>query len=91
MNGPHLVHAGRGAVPRDRLIRIGEVERLAGVRKSTIYSLMKAGGFPRCVQVTPRCVAWPESSVLQWVQDRITTAQAGGVRPEPAFSGAGHE
>lgn len=80
MNRPQLVHAARGAVPRDRLIRLGEVETIAGIRKSTIYGLMKRGEFPRCVQVTPRCVAWPESLVHQWVQQRIAEAgQAGGL------------
>ena len=78
MTGPQLVHAARGAVPRDRLIRIPEVEKIAGIRKSTIYNLMKAGGFPRCVQVTPRCVAWPESVIHQWVQDRIADAAGAG-------------
>ena len=76
MNGPQLVHAARGAVPRDRLIRLGEVETIAGIRKSTIYSLMKAGEFPRCVQVTPRCVAWAESQIHSWVQARIAGAAA---------------
>jgi prophage regulatory protein len=71
-------------VKRDRLIRIQEVLRLVGVGKSTWYALMSQGLAPRCVQVTPRCVAWSEQACLTWVQDRLaeasrqtTIAQAG--------------
>lgn len=72
----HLVSETRPQVKRDRLLRLPEVEALTGLKKSTLYLLMKRvpAEFPRCVQVTPRCVAWPESAVLQWVQDRITQA-----------------
>lgn len=71
----HLVSETRPQVKRDRLLRLPECESMSGLKKSTIYLLMKRGEFPRCVQVTPRCVAWPESAVLQWVQDRIAGAQ----------------
>lgn len=75
-----LVSETRPQVKRDRLLRLPDVEATTGLKKSTIYLLMKRtpAEFPRCVQVTPRCVAWPESAVLQWVQDRI--AQASGAQ-----------
>lgn len=69
-----LVHESRPAVRRDRLLRLPEVEAATGLKKSTIYLLMKRKEFVPCVQVTARCVAWPESRVLQWVQDRIAVA-----------------
>jgi len=74
-----LVSETRPQVKRDRLLRMPGVEEATGLKKSMIYLLMKRGEFPRCVQVTPRCVAWPESAVLQWVQDRIA-----GSPPTPA-------
>ena len=70
-----LVHEARPQVRRDRFQRLPEVEVATGLKKSTIYLLMKRGEFPRCVQVTSRCVAWPESAVLQWVQDKIAAAR----------------
>jgi prophage regulatory protein len=66
----------RPQIQRDRLVRLPECESLTGLKKSTIYLLMKRGEFPRCVQLTARCVAWPESKVLQFVQDRISAAEA---------------
>ena len=63
------------ATPRDRLIRLPDVESATGCKKSTIYDLMKSGRFPKPVRLSARHVAWPESAVLQWVQDRIREAQ----------------
>ena len=73
-----LVNETRPQVRRDRLLRLPEVEAATGLKKSTIYLLMKRREFVPCVQVTARCVAWPESRVLQWVQDRITAADQHG-------------
>lgn len=72
----HVVHTARPVVPRDRLLRLPDVEAATGCKKSTIYKLMKEGKFPRCVYVTSRCVAWPETAVLSWVQARIAEGQA---------------
>lgn len=72
----HLASETRPQVKRDRLLRLPDVEAATGLKKSTLYLLMRRREFPRCVQVTPRCVAWPESAVLQWVQDRIAAGDA---------------
>lgn len=69
-----LVTETRPQVRRDKFLRLPEVEAATGLKKSTIYLLMKRGEFPYGVQVTARCVAWPESRVLQFVQDRIADA-----------------
>ena len=76
MSLPQLVHDARTApaVKRDRLIRLQEVLRIAGVGKSTWYSLAAQGLAPRCVKITPRCVAWSENAVLSWVQARLQEA-----------------
>lgn len=70
-----LANETRPQVRRDRLLRLPEVETTTGLKKSTIYLLMKRGEFPRCVQITARCVAWAESHVLSYVQDRIASAE----------------
>ena len=70
-----VVHQTRPVVPRDRLVRLPEVEGITGCTQSTIYDLMRAGKFPRSVRLNARMVAWPETSILQWVQDRIADAR----------------
>lgn len=72
----HLASETRPQVRRDRLLRLTDVETIVGLRKTTIYTLMQRGEFPRAVRVTARSVAWPESQVLGWVQQRIAGAQA---------------
>jgi len=84
-----LVSETRPQVRRDRLLRLPDVEAATGLKKSTIYLLMKRGEFPRCVQVTPRCVAWPESRVLQFVQDRIADADKQGDTSQPDLTTTG--
>lgn len=74
------------SVRRDRFMRLAEVEIAVGLKKSTIYLLMKRGQFPRSVQITPRCVAWPESRVLQYVQDKIAGADQLALAAEGATS-----
>lgn len=66
-----LAHQSKPVVPRDKLIRLPEVEGISGCKKSTVYTLMAKGEFPQPVRLSARMVAWPESAVLQWVQDRI--------------------
>jgi prophage regulatory protein len=72
---PQLTYTSPHELPRDRLMRLPEVRTVTGLTKSSIYLLMKRGDFPRNVSLGARCVAWPESHVLQWVQQRITGAR----------------
>ncbi|MCU1500477.1 MAG: AlpA family transcriptional regulator, partial [Acidimicrobiales bacterium] len=51
----------RGAVPRDRLLRLPDVVTTTGCSKSTIYALMKDGKFPKSISITRRMSAWPET------------------------------
>lgn len=70
-----VVHQSRPVVPRDRFIRLPEVESVTGCKKSTIYLLISQGKFPKPLRLSARMVVWPETAVLQWVQDRIAAAE----------------
>lgn len=70
----HLAHTAKPVTPRERFLRLPQVEATTGFKKSTLYHWIKEGKFPRPVPVG-RMSAWPESAVLQWVQDRIQEAQ----------------
>jgi len=70
-----IVHQSKPAVPRDRLIRLPEVENLIGCKKSTVYTMLKNGTFPKPIRLSARMAAWSESSVLQWLQDRINAVE----------------
>lgn len=70
-----VVHQSRPVVPRDRLVRLPEVKGMTSCGKSTIYKMIAEGSFPKPVRLGTRTVAWPETAVLQWVQDRISEVQ----------------
>lgn len=61
----------------EKLLRLPEVESLSGLKKSSIYAGMKAGTFPRCIRLSARAVAWPESRIATWQAQR---QQAGAGR-----------
>lgn len=53
-----------------QLLRLPEVERLTGLKKSSVYAGMKAGTFPACVRLSVRAVAWRESDIATWQAQR---------------------
>lgn len=55
----------------DRLLRLPEVQRLTGLRRSAIYEQMQRGIFPRSVKAGPRAATWSEAAVQAWISDRI--------------------
>lgn len=61
---------------RGRLIRLSETERITGLKKSTIYTLMR-GDFPHPVRLSARAVAWRESEVLDWCASRVSVVRVG--------------
>jgi len=55
-----------------RLIRRSEVLRITGLRKSTLYSLMKRAedAFPPNYPTSERGRAWIQGEVLEWCERR---------------------
>ena len=53
----------------ERLLRLPEVSKIVGYRRSRLYDLMRLGRFPQPVRLPGgRAVAWPESVVRKWVE-----------------------
>lgn len=75
-----LVHQSGPVVQQNRILRLPSVEGLTGLKKSSIYALMRKplaeGGFPRPVPLSGRMVGWSEKAVLTWVNARIADAEA---------------
>lgn len=73
----HIAASAAPVIPRDRIVRLNEVERLSGLSKSSIYALAKEGKFPKQITIHRRMAGWSEAAVLTWVQARL---QQGGVQ-----------
>ena len=52
------------------LITRQEVEKLAGISRSTLYKLMSESRFPKPVRITSYAVRWYVSEVKDWIASR---------------------
>jgi len=59
------------------VLRGRAVTAKVGLSRSTIYSLMKAGSFPKPIHLSPRTSGWLESDINAFIQSRISVK--GGV------------
>lgn len=55
------------------IVRLPDVIRLTGLKKSTIYELMRKGEFPQSFALGCRAVGWGERDVAMWVEERRAT------------------
>lgn len=53
------------------IMRRDEVERLTGFKRAHIYSLMKAGKFPKAKRIGLRAVGWDSLEIEQWIAERL--------------------
>lgn len=54
-----------------RMLRLGQVIAVTGLRKTKIYELQAEGNFPMRVKLTAHSVAWIEEDVQAWLARRI--------------------
>lgn len=62
----------------EALLRLPEVKRLVGLSRSEIYRRMRLGEFPESVSLGARAVAWPLSSIQEFVGGRIRASRSCG-------------
>ncbi len=55
----------------EKHLRRPAVEEITGLKRSAIYDLMARGEFPRPIKLTGKAVAWPESAIRQWLENRV--------------------
>ena len=54
-----------------KILRLGEVKEITGLSRSTIYSEIAKGKFPRQIKLTgARSVGWHQSAITKWVESR---------------------
>ncbi|KJV07551.1 helix-turn-helix transcriptional regulator [Methylocucumis oryzae] len=56
----------------NKIIRLPVTIQKTGLSRSTIYSLLKAGKFPKQIQLSPRTMGFLESEVDQWLADKAS-------------------
>lgn len=63
-----------------KFLRRSDVLLRCAFSNTTLHRLIHAGDFPTPIQLSPRAVAWIESEVNDWIQQRIESSRssAGG-------------
>lgn len=57
--------------PPGRLLRLPEVQRMTGLRRSAIYDHMQRGVFPKSAKAGARITAWSEAAIQAWIAERL--------------------
>ncbi|MBY4850916.1 helix-turn-helix transcriptional regulator [Serratia marcescens] len=57
------------------LIRLPDVQRRTGYSKAWIYRLMSQGKFPASIKIGTRAIAFVESEIDDWVNQRIAESR----------------
>ncbi|AGH74723.1 helix-turn-helix transcriptional regulator [Edwardsiella piscicida] len=57
------------------LIRLSEVQRRTGYSKAWIYRLLKENRFPQSIKIGSRSIAFVESEVDDWINQRIAESR----------------
>ena len=50
-----------------KFLRLPQVKTITGLSKSTIYSRISEGAFPKQIPLGPRLVVWVESDIQNWI------------------------
>jgi len=58
---------------REILLRLPQLEKVVGMKRTTIYKRMAAGTFPRPVRLGANSVAWKSGTVQEWIDSLQVT------------------
>ncbi|MCI1029305.1 AlpA family transcriptional regulator [Pantoea dispersa] len=60
----------------ESLIRLSEVQRRTGYSKAWLYRLMSEKRFPLPVKIGARSIAFIESEIDAWIEERINASRS---------------
>ncbi len=63
-----------------KVLRLPEVKSCTGLSRSTIYSRVAEGAFPKPVGLGGRAVGWLENEVEDWLQSCIEASRGSSTR-----------
>jgi prophage regulatory protein len=57
------------------IIRLRQAIIKTGLSRSTIYTLIKQGDFPKQIQLSPRTMGFLKSEIDEWIAGRIAASR----------------
>ena len=58
-----------------KILRLPSVVSVTGFSRSAIYNFVKAGSFPKPINISARSTGWVESEVQEWIRNRIQASR----------------
>ncbi len=58
-----------------KIIKLHQVIQKTSLSKSSIYNYIQTNDFPKQLSLGKRGVGWLESSIEQWIEDRVSASQ----------------
>lgn len=59
----------------NNVLRLPKVTTRTGLSRSTIYSRINDGSFPRPISLGARAVGWLESDIESWLSSRVEASR----------------
>lgn len=60
----------------ESFLRMPDVEKRVGLKRSAIYLMISRGEFPAPVKLSARVSVWPESEIQEWITKKLTERAA---------------
>lgn len=57
-------------------LRFKQVSERVGLGRSAIYKMIREGNFPAPIKIGVQAVAWQESDIVEWCEQRIATSRS---------------
>jgi prophage regulatory protein len=57
-------------------LRLPAVLKRVGLSRSSIYSMISTGEFPKSIRISKRSVAWLETDVSDWIDERVLESRS---------------
>ena len=57
-----------------QILRIGDVLKVTGLCRTTIWRWVKSGQFPAPIRLGSRHIGWRRADIEKWISDRETVA-----------------
>ena len=68
----------------DKFLKIRAVMALTGLSRSTIYLKIKSGEFPKPIKQGSHAIAFLESEVDAWMQERVAASRNSSHHEQPS-------
>lgn len=62
-----------------KMLRRKQVEAITGLSRSSIYSKMETGTFPKQIKLGERAVGWLGDEIQAWLASRVATTRQADV------------